>query len=73
MFCYYLPIELYARLYVGRQDLTRTDLTHWLCDYPVGDVIRQRVFGCHKWSSEWLGTPPGDMMAYAKTLVNLDA
>ena len=50
------------------------DLVHWLCDCPALLSVRQRVFGCHQGSLEWLATRPRDVVAYArKTLVNLDA
>ena len=50
------------------------DLVHWLRDCPALSSVRQRVFGCHQGSLEWLATRPGDVVAYArKTLVNLDA
>ena len=50
------------------------DLVHWLRDCPALSSVRQRVFGCHQGSLEWLATRPGDTVAYArKTLVNLDA
>ena len=50
------------------------DLVHWLRDCPALSSVRQRVFGCHQESLEWLATRPGDVVAYArKTLVNLDA
>ena len=50
------------------------DLVHWLHDCPTLSSVKQRVFGCHQGSLEWLATRPGDVVAYArKTLVNLDA
>ena len=50
------------------------DLVHWLSDCPALLSVRQRVFGCHQGSLEWLATRPGDVVVYArKTLVNLDA
>ena len=50
------------------------DLVHWLRDCPALLSVRQRVFGCHQGSLEWLATRPGDVVAYArKTLVNPDA
>ena len=50
------------------------DVFHWLRDGPALITVRQRVFGCHQGSLEWLATRPGDVVAYArKTLVNLDA
>ena len=50
------------------------DFTHWLCECPVSDAIRQQVFGNHKGPLEWLATRPGDIVAYArKTLVKIDA
>ena len=50
------------------------DLVHWLRDCPALSSVRQRVFGCHQGSLEWLATRPGDIVAYArKTLANLDA
>ena len=50
------------------------DLVHWLRDCPALSSVRQRVFGCHQGSLEWLATRPGNVVAYArKTLVNLDA
>ena len=50
------------------------DLVHWLRDCPALSSVRQRVFGCHQGSLEWLATRPGDVVAYArKTLVKLDA
>ena len=50
------------------------DLVHWLRDCPALSSVRQRVFGCHQGSLEWLATRPGDVVGYArKTLVNLDA
>ena len=49
------------------------DLVHWLRDSPTPLSVRQRVFGCHQGSLEWLATRPGDVVAYArKILVNLD-
>ena len=40
----------------------------------ISNTMRQRVFGCHLGSLEWLATRPGDIVAYErKTLVNLDA
>ena len=48
-------------------------LTHWLCECPAGDAVRQQVFWNHKGLLEWLATQPGDVVAYArKSLVNLD-
>ena len=50
------------------------DLVHWLRDCPALLSVRQRVFGCHQGSLEWLATRPGDVVAYTrKTLVNPDA
>ena len=50
------------------------NLVHWLCDCPALLSVRQRVFGCHQGSLEWLATRPGDVVAYArKALVNIDA
>ena len=50
------------------------DLVHWLHDCPALLTVRQRVFGCHQESLEWLASRPADVVAYArKTLVNLDA
>ena len=50
------------------------DLVHCLRDCPALLSVRQRVFGCHQGSLEWLVTRPEDVVAYArKTLVNLDA
>ena len=50
------------------------DLVRWLCDCPALSSVRQRVFGCHQGSLEWLGTQPDDVVVYArKTLVKLDA
>ena len=50
------------------------NLHHWLWECPVGDAMRQKVFGNHKGSLEWLATQPGDVVAYArKILVKLDA
>ena len=48
-------------------------LHHWLCECPALITMRQRVFGYHQGSLEWLATRPGDVVAYArKTLVNFD-
>ena len=50
------------------------DLLHWLRECPALITVRQRVFGCHQGSLEWLATRPGDVVAYTrKTLVNPDA
>ena len=50
------------------------DLVHWFCDCPALLSVRQRMFGCHQGSLEWLATRPGNVVAYArKILVNLDA
>ena len=50
------------------------DLFYWLCDCPTLMAIRQRLFGNHQGSLEWLATRSGDVVVYAgKTLVNLDA
>ena len=50
------------------------DLPQWLCECPATITIRQRVFGNHQGSLEWLATRPGYVVAFArKTLVNLDA
>ena len=49
------------------------DLLHWLRECPALITVRQRVFGCHQRSLEWLATRLEDVVAYArKTLVNLD-
>ena len=54
--------------------LNEQDLNHWLCECPAGDATRQKVFGNHKGSLEWLATRAGYVVAYArKTLVNVDA
>ena len=50
------------------------DFVHWLHDCPTLLSVRQRVFGYHQGSLEWLAARPEDVVAYArKTLVNLDA
>ena len=36
------------------------NLLHWLCNCPALITVRQRVFGCHQGSLEWLATRPGD-------------
>ena len=49
------------------------DLLHRLCECPAIMTIRQRVFGNHQGSLEWVATQSGDVVAFAwKTLVNLD-
>ena len=49
-------------------------LVHWLRDCPALLSMRQRVFGCHQGSLEWLATQPGDVVTHTKkTLVDLDA
>ena len=35
-----------------------------LCECPALMAIRQRVFGYHQGSLEWLATRPGDVVAY---------
>ena len=48
------------------------DFLHWLYDCPALITVRQRVFGWHQGSLEWLATRPGDIVVYdRKTLVNL--
>ena len=32
------------------------DLLHWLCECPALTTVRQRVFGFHQGSLEWLAT-----------------
>ena len=48
------------------------DLRHWLCECPATMTIRQRMFGNHQGSLEWLATRLEDVAPFArKTLVNL--
>ena len=35
-----------------------------LCECPALMAIRQRVFGYHQGSLEWLATRPGDVVSY---------
>ena len=50
------------------------DLLHWISNCPALLTVRQRMFGCHQGSLQWLPTQPGNVVAYKrKTLVNLDS
>ena len=50
------------------------DIRHWLCKCPALMTVRQRVSGNHQGSLEWFATRPGDVVMYAKKILdNLDA